>query len=133
MLSVEMAKLLFVSVLPFWTMSGTADLVATPKVFVSGRVGYTYTNYRTDNVRSTPLFTFPVTNIGLRPTFETNTTLARVETHLLDTDEDLYGMELKVEFIKFLRPEQRFPSARALLDQIQLDIQNAREVLPYVP
>ena len=74
-----------------------------------------------------------VANIGLRPTFETNTTLARVETHLLDTEEDLYGMELKLEFIKFLRPEKRFPSVRALVDQIQLDIQNAREVLPYVP
>jgi riboflavin kinase / FMN adenylyltransferase len=74
-----------------------------------------------------------VSNIGLRPTFETNTTLARVETHLLDTEEDLYGVELKLEFIKFLRSEQRFPSARALLDQIHLDIQNAREVLPYVP
>jgi len=74
-----------------------------------------------------------VINIGLRPTFETNTTMAKVEAHLLDFDEDLYGMELRLEFIKYLRQEQRFPSARALLDQIHIDIQNAREVLPYVP
>lgn len=74
-----------------------------------------------------------VTNIGLRPTFETGTALARVEAHLLDFSEDLYGTELRLEFVKFLRNEQRFNSARALLDQIRVDIQNAREVLPYVP
>jgi riboflavin kinase / FMN adenylyltransferase len=74
-----------------------------------------------------------VTNIGLRPTFENNATFGRVEAHLLDFNEDLYGTDLRLDFVKYLRPEQRFPSARALLDQIQLDIQNAREVLPYVP
>ena len=74
-----------------------------------------------------------VTNIGLRPTFEANAALTRVESHLLDYDEDLYGMELRLDFVKFLRPEQRFPSASALLDQIHQDILNAREVLPYVP
>ena len=74
-----------------------------------------------------------VTNIGLRPTFETNAALTRVESFLLDYDEDLYGMELQLDFIKFLRPEQRFPSASALMDQIHQDILNAREVLPYVP
>jgi len=74
-----------------------------------------------------------VTNIGLRPTFETGDTLARIETHLLDYNEDLYDSSLRLEFIKFLRSEQRFSSARELLDQIQIDVQNAREVLPYVP
>lgn len=74
-----------------------------------------------------------VTNIGVRPTFENHTGSARVEAHLLDFHEDLYGEELRLDFVKFLRPEQRFPSVRALLDQIQQDIQNAREVLPYVP
>ncbi len=74
-----------------------------------------------------------VTNIGLRPTFETDAAVGRVETHLLDFQEDLYGMDLRLEFIKFLRPEQRFPSAAALIEQIQNDIHSAREVLPYVP
>jgi riboflavin kinase/FMN adenylyltransferase len=74
-----------------------------------------------------------VTNIGLRPTFESSTNISRVEAHMLDFDEDLYGTELRLDFVKFLRPEQRFPSAGALLDQIQQDIINAREVLPYVP
>jgi riboflavin kinase / FMN adenylyltransferase len=74
-----------------------------------------------------------VTNIGLRPTFETGDTQARIEAHLLDYNEDLYGAELRLEFIKYLRSEQRFTSASELIDQIHTDIQNAREVLPYVP
>ncbi len=77
---------------------------------------------------------FPaVTNIGLRPTFEVNNSISRVETHLLDFNEDLYDMDLQLDFIKYLRPEERFPSADALIAQIHIDIQNAREVLPYVP
>ncbi len=77
---------------------------------------------------------FPaVTNIGLRPTFEVNNAISRVETHLLNFNEDLYDMDLQLDFIKYLRPEERFPSADALIAQIHIDIQNAREVLPYVP
>ena len=74
-----------------------------------------------------------VTNIGLRPTFEVNNLVSRIETHLLDFNEDLYDMELRLDFIKFLRPEKRFPSVDALVEQIHIDIQNAREVMPYVP
>lgn len=74
-----------------------------------------------------------VTNIGLRPTFETNPVLPRIESHLLDYSEDLYDMELQLDFVKFLRSEQRFSSPTALIDQIHQDILNAREVLPYVP
>jgi len=74
-----------------------------------------------------------VTNIGLRPTFEVNNFVSRIETHLLDFNEDLYDMDLKIDFIKYLRPEKRFPSADALIEQIHIDIQKAREVMPYVP
>ena len=68
--------------LPFWAISGTADFLATPKVFVSGRVGYTYLNYHTENVRSTPLYIFPVTNIGL---LDVPTSLQRVTGFRTDT------------------------------------------------
>jgi len=71
-----------------------------------------------------------VTNIGLRPTFESQSPLLRTETHLLDFHQDLYGSELKLEFVEFLRPEQKFSSIQALVDQIHSDIQTAREVLP---
>jgi len=50
---------------PEWTASATADLLASSRIFVSGRVGYTYLNTRTDNVRSGPQYRFGVSNIGL--------------------------------------------------------------------
>ena len=73
-----------------------------------------------------------VTNIGIRPTFENQSPQLRVETHLLNFNRDLYGTMLQLEFIDFLRPEQRFPSVQALVGQIQTDIKHAREVIPNV-
>lgn len=73
-----------------------------------------------------------VTNIGIRPTFENQSPQLRVETHLLNFNRDLYGTILQLEFIDFLRPEQRFPSVQALVGQIQTDIKHAREVIPNV-
>jgi len=70
-----------------------------------------------------------VTNIGVRPTFENTPPAPRVETHVLDFQQDLYGTDLRLEFVQFLRNEQRFPSIQTLIEQIQADIQHAREVL----
>lgn len=70
-----------------------------------------------------------VTNIGYRPTFEPQAVEARVETHLIDFDQDLYGRTVQLEFVTRLRGEQRFASISALLAQIEADIQAAREVL----
>ncbi len=49
---------------PRWSTSGSADYVVSPRVVLSGRVGYFYANERTDNVRSTPRFVFAYSNIG---------------------------------------------------------------------
>lgn len=70
-----------------------------------------------------------VTNIGVRPTFEDQPVAPRVETHILDLDEDLYGESLSVRFEKRLRGEMRFESVEALVAQIHLDIKTTREVL----
>jgi len=70
-----------------------------------------------------------VTNIGLRPTFVSGPTPPRIEALLLDVDRDLYGQTLRVEFVEFIRPEQRFGSVQELLDQIGRDRNKAREVL----
>lgn len=72
-----------------------------------------------------------VTNIGVRPTFESEPVYARIETHLLDFDHDLYGQTMDLEFVQFLRREQRFSSIQALLDQIHQDISRTREVLEH--
>jgi riboflavin kinase / FMN adenylyltransferase len=74
-----------------------------------------------------------VTNIGYRPTFENQAPLPRIETHLFDYNGDLYGEELRLELIDFLRPEQRFSNVSILLDQISVDIHQAHEVLKHAP
>jgi riboflavin kinase/FMN adenylyltransferase len=73
-----------------------------------------------------------VTNIGVRPTFETEPVSPRVETHILDFSHDLYGEQIDLEFVAHLRSEQRFTSIDALVSQIQSDITAAREMLAAV-
>ncbi len=68
-----------------------------------------------------------VVNIGLRPTFTGKTTL--VEAHLLDTDQNLYGKELQLDFLTRLRGEQKFAGIEALKIQIHTDVQQARQIL----
>jgi len=70
-----------------------------------------------------------VTNVGVHPTFDNPLPVPRVEPHLLDTDESFYDKTLKLEFIEYLRPEVRFPDSRALVAQIQLNIQKTRKIL----
>ncbi|MFO7640869.1 MAG: bifunctional riboflavin kinase/FAD synthetase [Candidatus Competibacteraceae bacterium] len=65
-----------------------------------------------------------VANIGHRPTVRG--TRAQLEVHLLDFQGDLYGQQVKVDFLHYLRPEQRFESLDALRRQIQRDEHAAR-------
>jgi riboflavin kinase/FMN adenylyltransferase len=68
-----------------------------------------------------------VVNIGVRPTFDGVRQV--VETHLLDFSGDLYGSDLTLEFVERLRPEQKFDSVAALVDQIGADVDSARSLL----
>jgi riboflavin kinase/FMN adenylyltransferase len=61
-----------------------------------------------------------VTNVGVRPTFSEQEIIS-VETLILDFNDDIYGEELRVEFIQCLRPEQKFDSVQALTQQIEKD------------
>lgn len=70
-----------------------------------------------------------VTNIGVRPTFESSPVRPRVETHLLDFAGNIYGESVQLEFIQRLRGEQRFPNINALIEQIEKDSQQARKIL----
>ncbi len=68
-----------------------------------------------------------VCNIGFRPTVDgTPAPLPVVEAHLLDFSGDLYGRRIELAFVAGLRGEQKFPSLKALEDQIRADIQTAR-------
>lgn len=68
-----------------------------------------------------------VANVGIRPTFGEEKRL--VEVHILDFEGDLYGEELRLEFIERLRPERRFPSVEELVSQMHLDVSQARKIL----
>ena len=60
-------------------------------------------------------------SIGVRPTFVTGRGLL-VEAFLLDFDGDLYGRELRLQFIDRIRGERRFDSAEALVEQMDRDV-----------
>lgn len=65
--------------------------------------------------------------IGNRPTLE-GLTQHRVEVHLLDFHEDIYGEQLQIEFYAFLRPEEHFCSMESLKKQLQCDIESVRNI-----
>ena len=70
------------------------------------------------------------TSLGVRPTFYgDNLPAPTIEAHLLDFHQDLYGQAVKLEFVEYLRPEEKYDSVEALLAQIQLDIKRTREIL----
>jgi riboflavin kinase/FMN adenylyltransferase len=66
-------------------------------------------------------------NVGVRPTFETGRGLL-VEAYLIDYDEDLYGRNLRVAFVRRLRGERRFPGTEELIAAMNRDVAEAREV-----
>ena len=65
-----------------------------------------------------------VCNVGNRPTVEGHQ--VRTETWLLDFSGDLYGQAVSLEFLYFLRPEQRFQSVDALKEAVLNDAENTR-------
>lgn len=68
-----------------------------------------------------------VTNVGTRPTVSGKT--LNVESWILGYDGDLYGKEITVEFLKFLRPERKFDSLEQMKEEIQ---KNAQETLEFL-
>jgi riboflavin kinase/FMN adenylyltransferase len=69
-----------------------------------------------------------VINLGIRPTVSGGKSERVLEIHLFDFDRDIYGDDVEVRFLKFLRPEKKFENLDALVQQIRQDVQQAREV-----
>lgn len=61
-----------------------------------------------------------ITNIGYKPTVGEK--FRGVETYMFDFDEDLYGCDITVQLLKFLRPEKKFDSIDLLREQMKQDI-----------
>jgi riboflavin kinase/FMN adenylyltransferase len=65
------------------------------------------------------------TNVGVRPTVDG--LLLTVEAHILDFDRDIYGEEVRLEFVRRIRPEVKFPGLDALKAQILADTETVRK------
>ena len=65
-----------------------------------------------------------IANFGERPTVDGKKIL--LETHIFDFNEDIYGKELTVEFLTFIRHERKFDDFQKLTEQINKDIQTSR-------
>jgi riboflavin kinase/FMN adenylyltransferase len=67
------------------------------------------------------------TNVGVRPSVDNGP--PSVEAFILDYDRDLYGHEIELAFVRFLRPEMRFENVQGLIDQMRRDVVQTRRVL----
>ncbi len=68
-----------------------------------------------------------VANLGKRPTFELDTPL--LEVHLFNFEENLYGMNLRIALVDFIRAEKKFNDLASLKKQINHDVKIARQLL----
>lgn len=68
-----------------------------------------------------------VANFGRRPTFDDGPPL--LEVFVFDFDGDLYGKTLEVEFLGWVRGEEKFPSSQALVARMREDVEAARRIL----
>ena len=66
-------------------------------------------------------------HLGPRPTFQGSP--PTIEVHLLDFEGDLYGEEVRVDFVRLLRDVRPFASVEALIEQMREDVEVARRVL----
>ncbi|MDO4833736.1 MAG: bifunctional riboflavin kinase/FAD synthetase [Bacillota bacterium] len=65
-----------------------------------------------------------ITNVGVKPTVGTYE--KNIETHIFNFDEDVYGREIRVDFIKHTRGEKKFDGIEALKNQIEQDCIQAK-------
>ena len=66
-------------------------------------------------------------HLGPRPTFRGSP--PTIEVYLMDFDREIYGEEIRVDFVRYLREIQPFDSQRALVDQMREDVEEARTIL----
>ena len=65
-------------------------------------------------------------SLGRNPTFNDGSQHVRLEVYFMDFDGDLYGKNMRIEFIEKLRDEEKYDSVEELIDQMNLDVKNAR-------
>ena len=69
-----------------------------------------------------------VINLGIRPTVSSGKSERVLEIHLFDFNRDVYGHDVEVRFLKFLRSEKKFQDLDTLVQQIRQDVEQARQL-----
>ena len=69
-----------------------------------------------------------VVNLGVRPTVDDGSLQRVLEFHLFDFDRDLYGEDVELRFLQYLRSEQKFENLAGLREQIARDVEAARSI-----
>ena len=100
----------------------TANIIVPEDKFVVNRGVYV------SRIRLGSRILYGVTNIGRRPTLE-DAVNDVVETFIFDFDEDIYGANLEVELLHFLRPESKMTSKEELINAVNL---NKAQALDYI-
>lgn len=67
-------------------------------------------------------------SIGYRPTFD-NGVNRSIEVHIFDFNADIYDRPMRISFVRFMRPEQKFDSVEALVARIRKDEEEIKAVL----
>jgi riboflavin kinase/FMN adenylyltransferase len=70
---------------------------------------------------------FGVTNVGKKPTFKDQS--ISLEAYIFNFNKDLYGQTITIEFIEFMRDEIRYSNVDALIEQINKDVERAKNIL----
>lgn len=70
---------------------------------------------------------YGITNIGTNPTVDEK--IRRAENFIFDFCDDIYGKEIKIEFLRFIRGEKKFDSVESLAEQVKKDIETAKEMV----
>lgn len=67
-----------------------------------------------------------IANVGVRPTFDDRLQIPVLEAHLFCFDQALYGSEIRVSLVSFLRPEMKFSAPEELAATVRHDIEKAK-------
>lgn len=70
-----------------------------------------------------------VASLGVRPTVKSANAAPVLEVHLFDFNTDIYGRRVRVDFLKKLRDEEKYPDLQSLVAQIGRDVENAKHYL----
>lgn len=72
---------------------------------------------------------YGMANLGFVPTFKEKGDDPKIEVFIFDFDEDIYGENIKIEWLKFIRDEQKFSGIEEITAQLKADEKSIRQIL----